>query len=155
MFSTFRPIRFAAVLALSASALIACDGATEPDEIEPEIAGLTLTVGAPGSGSITITPAGQTGQATLKLNQNNPITVRVLGVSTPDEPVIVADAAEFEIRMTASGTNQFTKTGTTYPYTGTLRPTTTGNAVYSAFVYALEHGHQEGATFNVSFNVAP
>lgn len=134
-------LRALAALTITATALAACGDPAGPDHDEPDIVSVTIQY---AGGTVQLGEGGQTGTLTLQSGQANAITVRVLNSAGADDPVVVADAEDFEIRITQGGTSRFTTTGTGYPYTGTITTSaTTGTAVYTVQVYSLDHGHVE------------
>lgn len=134
-------LRALAALAITATALAACGDPAGPDHDEPDIVGVTIQH---AGGTVQLGPGGQTGTLTLQAGQANAVTIRVLNPLGTDDPVVVADAEDFEIRITQGTTSRFTATGTGYPYTGSITTgATTGTAVYTVEVYSLDHGHVE------------
>lgn len=138
--NTMNPLRLAA-LAVLAAGLAGCDNSSGPEQhAEPDVTGVRITV---GSSVVDLGAGGQTGTLSLRAGLASTATVRVLSGST-DDPVVVADAADYEIRMTQGGTARFAQAGITYPYSGTITPSSaTGQAVYTVQVYSLDHAHAE------------
>lgn len=141
-------LRFAsrtAAVAAAIALLAACGNPTGDDHEEPNVAGVSITV---GGNTIEIGPNGQSGTLSLTTGVSHPATIRVLDASGSDDPVIVEHSDEYEIRITQGATSRFTATGTGYPYTGTITTgAATGPAVYQVAVWSTEHGHEEGRGF--------
>lgn len=134
-------LRALAALTITATALAACGDPAGPDHAEPDIATVTILH---GGSTVQLGPGGQTGTLTLQNGQANAITVRVLNPAGTDDPVVVADAEDYEVRIRQGTTSRFTATGTGYPFTGTITTgATTGTAVYTVEVFSLDHGHVE------------
>jgi hypothetical protein len=149
MLTTIRRRAFSySLLVIGSLAFTGClDGTGPEEEEEPDIGGVRITAVAGGtaSGETTVTTSGQTGTTglTLRANTANALTVHVLGVTGQDEPIVVSNAADFEIRFRQSGTLLTSTTGTTYPYSVTVTPTATGSVTLEIEVYHKEEGHVE------------
>ena len=133
------PRRVRAALAIAAMSLTGCNNPSQPEEAEPDISSVTIEH---GTSTATVGPG--VGTMTLVAGAANTVTVRVRNTAGADDPVIVAAADDYEIRMRQGSTVRFTQSGTAYPYTGTITTgAATGTAVYTVEVYSKEHGHVE------------
>lgn len=143
--NAMRFARRAAALGATALLLGACGNPTGDDHDEPDLAGVSITV---GTSTVEIGPSGQTGTLSLATGVSHEVTVRALNAAGDDDPVIVEHADEYEIRITQDGVSRFNASGTGYPFTGTITTgATTGPAVYRVAVYSTDHGHEEGFGF--------
>jgi hypothetical protein len=135
------------VLALCASLTIlaaaACgDDATDP-EPEPEVATIRVTV---GTSTVDVPyPSGSHTAIPLRVNQVNQVSFRFLGANGQDEPIIVAERANLELRMTnlAAGWTVAATGGSGATFTANVTPTTTGNFIPLLQLFNDEHGHNE------------
>lgn len=147
--STFAACRSSAfvVALIAASTLAACVDSTGPEEEEeePQVAAVVVTSSSGGTATLPIGGA-QSGALTLRVNQPNTLTIRFLGANGADEPVVASNAGDFEVRViqgASSTANLLTAAGTTYPFTGTIQPTTTGTALYRLQLFHRGEGHVE------------
>lgn len=137
-------LRLLAALAIAATSLAACNNPSEPEEAEPDISSVTIEH---ASGTVTLSP-GQTGTMSLLAGASNMVTIRVRNSAGADDPVIVADAEDYEIRMTQGTSSRFAQSGTAYPFTGIITTTpTVGTAVFRVEVYSKHHDHVEYTAF--------
>jgi hypothetical protein len=128
---------------LSGLAIVACGDDSTPPEPEPEVATIRVTVG-------TFTtdvpyPTGSHTPIPLVVNQQNAITFQFLGANGQPEPIIVAERANLELRMSNMATGwTFTPTGGTgATFTANMRPTATGSFIPLLQLFNSEHGHNE------------
>lgn len=143
MMSSFRRPRAATALVLLAAAgFAACTDPAGNEEQEPEIAAVTVISSAGGTATLPLN-GGQSGTVTLRANQANTLTVSVLGVNNSPEPVVVANAQDFEVRLAQGGTVRFTSTNATHPFVMTVTPTVVGAATYDVQVYHKGEQHVE------------
>lgn len=150
--NTLRFARHAAALGLATALLSGCGNPTGEDHDEPNVAGVAITV---GSSTVELGPSGQSGTLSLEAGVAHPVSIRVLNPSGTDDPVIVEDVADYEIRITQEGASRFNRVGTGYPFTGTITTgAATGPAVYRVSVYSTDHGHEEGSGL-LSLTVTP
>ncbi|MBA3889436.1 MAG: hypothetical protein H0X64_02800 [Gemmatimonadaceae bacterium] len=134
------PFTFALI---AATTLAACSDSTGPDDDdEPEIAAVSVTSSAGGTATLPLNGA-QSGTLTLRANQANTLTVSVLGVNGSPEPIVVANAADFEIRIAQANVVRFTSSNSVHPFVVAVTPTATGTATYDVQVYHKGEGHVE------------
>ena len=145
--STTELLRRRLGLALLTSAVFAagCSDDTTDPEPEPEVASIVVTA---GTSSVTINNAtgAQTGTLNLRVNTANAVTFRFLNASGQDEPVIVAERSQFEVRPgTLPSGVTFTggSAGTGASFTVTINPTVLGSLVIQFQLFHLGEGHAE------------
>ncbi len=127
-------------LVVALTLLGGCGDPTGSDHDEPNIASVAITR---GTNTVEVGSV-QSGTLSLTAGASPPVSVRVLNAAGADDPVVMADAEDYEIRIVQAAASRFTAVGSAYPYTGTITPgPTTGQAVYSVQVYSKEHGHVE------------
>ena len=132
---------FCGALMILAAAGCGDDG-TEP-EPEPEVATIRVTVGAT---TIDVpNPSGTHTPIPLVVNQVNQVSFRFLGADGQDEPIIVAERANLELRMDnlAAGWTFTATGGSGATFTANIRPTATGSFVPRLLLFNSEHGHNE------------
>lgn len=135
-----------ALTAISSLAVSACgDDGTDP-EPEPEVATIRVTVGTttidvPADPNATHTPI------PLRVNQANQISFRFLGADGQDEPLIVAERADLELRLENldPGWTFAATGGTGATFTATVTPNATGTFIPRLELFNNEHGHEEVA----------
>lgn len=136
-------------LALLASAVVTAgcgtDDTTEP-EPEPNVASIVITAGA-STVTINNTTGAQIGTFNLRTDGANTVTFRFLDASGQDEPVIVAQRSQFEVRPGSplpSGV-VFTggSAGTGARFIVTINPTVTGTVVIPFQLWHIGEGHAE------------
>lgn len=154
-----KPDRSNRALALCAAlmvlAIAGCGGDSTPPEPEPEIATIRVTVGT--STPVNITTTTQTwvysGTISLRVNQANQVSFQFLGPNGQDEPIIAAERAELELRMTnlASGWTFAATGGSGATFTANITPTTIGSFIPVLQLFHAGHGHNEvDHTLNVT-----
>jgi hypothetical protein len=144
---------FCAALMILAAAGCGDDG-TDP-EPEPEIATIRVTVGTstPVNVNTTAEPWVYSGTISLRVNQANQVTFQFLGADGQDEPIIAAERADIELRMTnlAAGWTFSATGGSGATFTANITPTQTGTFIPVLQLFHTEHGHNEvDHTLNVT-----
>jgi hypothetical protein len=146
MFSITKRLRLplaACAAALTVVAASACDDEGTPPEPEPEVVTIRVMV---GTSTVDVPyPSGTHTAIPLQVNQANQVSFRFLGADGQDEPIIVAERASLELRMTNLATGwTFTATGgSAATFTADITPTTTGAYIPQLALHNTEHGHNE------------
>lgn len=141
---------------LSAFGIAGCGDDSTPPEPEPEITAIRVTVGT--SPVVTINTTAEPwvytpGPVSLRVNQANQVSFQFLGSNNQDEPIIAAERAEIELRMTNMPTGwTFVATGGSgATFTANITPTGTGTFIPLLQLFHTEHGHNEvNHTINVT-----
>jgi hypothetical protein len=141
--------------ALMALAAAGCGDDSTPPEPEPEIATIRVTVGTstPVNINTTAEPWVYSGTISLRVNQVNQVSFQFLGPNGQDEPIIVAERAELELRMSNLATGwTFTATGGSgATFTANITPTQTGSFIPVLQLFHTGHVHNEvDHTLNVT-----
>jgi hypothetical protein len=136
-----RMMRTAALAATVALVAACSDSATEPEEAEPEIDRMALTIGAQ---TYTV-PANGTFTQTITIARATPVVVSAVfqrANGTPDP--VAMDPAIFELRVTGGAGVTFTRTGA---FAGTLTGATAGaqSVTFIAFHKGEQHEDFEKA----------
>jgi hypothetical protein len=142
--------------ALGALAVYGCGDGTDPEEPEPEVATIRVSIGTfsldvphpiPCDGSNTPVP--------LIVNQTNQVSFRLLGADGADEPIIVAERENLELDMTnLAATWTVTPTGgSAATFTANITSTATGSFIPRLEILNTEHDHNEVECI-IRFNVA-
>ena len=153
--NAMRIARRASALVLATALLGACGNPLGgDDEDEPNVAGVSVTV---GTTTVALGPSGQSGPLSLATGVSHSATIRALNAVGTDDPVVAENPGDFEIRITQDGVTRFSQTGTSYPFAGTITTgAEVGPAVYRIAVYSTAHGHEEGFGFlTVTVTEAP
>jgi hypothetical protein len=148
--SSRRPLILCAAL-LASVAATACDDEGTPPEPEPEVATIRVTV---GTSTIDIPyPTGTHTAIPLRVNQANQVSFRFLGADGQDEPIIVDERANLQLRMSnlQAGWTFAATGGSGATFTANITPTATGTFIPQLELFNAEHGHNEvQRTINVS-----
>jgi hypothetical protein len=134
-------------VALMLAAAAACGGdSTPPPEPEPEVTTVRVSIG--GFSTDVAHPAcpGTNTPVPLTLNQANQVSFRFLGANGQDEPIIVAERANLELRRPTNLVAAWTWSptgGSGATFTVNITPTSTGSFVPKIDLFNTEHGHNE------------
>jgi hypothetical protein len=129
------------------------DDTTEP-EPEPEIVTIRVTAGASTVDISNSTGVQTPGPLTLRTGQVNAVSFRFLGADGQDEPIVVDERADLELRLTVPTGWTWTATGGSgASFTANITPGATGAAAFQLTLFNTDHGHEEVDDRPVSVNV--
>lgn len=144
MFVRFR--QFVAVSTLVAG-LGACKNNTGPDEVEPEVATMRITLANGATASVNASGT-VTGTLTLTAGSATAFTVEFLTASGAPDPVVTP--AVFQASVTPNAGITFARTGN---FTGTLRGDATGTVTVRFGLLHTKENHNDFGPFPVPVTV--
>lgn len=139
-------VRHLAAFALIAVTAVACKESTDPEEDEPEVASMRLTVGA----------------STVTVAENGTVTGGPLRISTADQalsatflkadgtPEAKVTSAEFRLDATGGTGITFTRTGA---FGGNIKGASAGTVTVTFSLFHLIENHPDFGPFPVSVQV--
>ena len=148
---TFRTLRVAtATLALTLGAAACGDDDGGPEEPEPQVQTMRLTV---GSTTYDFTTS-STPTISLRANTATTVSAQFLLANGQPEPLVTADVFELRIMPTAASDLTFTRTGA---FTGTLTTTRAAGQSFSASaaLFHREEQHEDFGPRPFSVTVTP
>jgi hypothetical protein len=129
-------------------ALASCDGSTEPEEEEPEVATMRLTINAQTvdiaengsvSGGPIVVPVG-----------NTAISAAFLRADGSADPVVTADVFRLDVDSDNAGIASFSRSGA---FNGNLVGTAAGSTILRFSLFHIEEGHEDFGPFPVAVTV--
>lgn len=151
MHALFRSPRRFAALAIAAATLAAgaCKDSTGPDDFEPDVHVMRLTIAA--QTPVTVSSTGvQTGTLTIARGVATTVTVAFLNAAGAD--VLGTHAGDFQASVAPAAGITFVRTGA---YTGTLTGASAGVVAVRFGLFHIANAHDDFGPFPVNVTVSP